>query len=140
MIENIKTKYGYQWKDFAKIIHITDTDGAFTKDCIRKSECDNIRYYTDHIECSDVEKVEKRNKHKFEVMYKLYSTGKIRDICYRIYFNSCNLEHVLYNELKDFSDEEKEELSDKEIAVSGGYRETWKYIEKNQNSLIECRK
>lgn len=30
----------------------------------------------------------------------------------RLYFNSCNLEHVLYNELKDFSDDEKEILSD----------------------------
>lgn len=37
---------------------------------------------------------------------------KIRNIPYRLYFNSCNLEHVLYNELKDFSDDEKEMLSD----------------------------
>ena len=28
---------------------------------------------------------------------------------YRFYYNSCNLEHVLYNQLKDFSDEEKME-------------------------------
>ena len=31
---------------------------------------------------------------------------------HRIYFNSCNLEHVLYDELKDFTDDEKERLSD----------------------------
>lgn len=87
-------------------------------------------------------------------MFKLYSTGKIHDIWYRLYFNSCNLEHVLYNELKDFSDDEKEELSDEfaekyegkvqefidfisdeAIAVQGTYKETWKYIEKDKNSL-----
>lgn len=45
-------------------------------------------------------------------MFKLYSTEKIHDIKYGLYFNSCNLEHVLYNELKDFSDEEQEEMSD----------------------------
>ena len=73
---------------------------------------------------------------------------------YRLYFNSCNLEHVLYNELKDFSDDEKEILSDefaekyegkvlefidfisdKSVSVEGTYKETWKYIEKDKNSL-----
>ena len=71
-----------------------------------------------------------------------------------MYFNSCNLEHVLYNELKDFSDEEKEKMSDDfadkyegnflgfvdfisdtGLAVSGTYNQTWKYIEKENNSL-----
>ena len=70
------------------------------------------------------------------------------------YINSCNLEHVLYNELKDFSDDEKEILSDefaekyegkvlefidfisdKSVSVEGTYKETWKYIEKDKNSL-----
>ncbi len=87
-------------------------------------------------------------------MFKLYTTGKIRNIPYRLYFNSCNLEHVLYNELKDFSDDEKEMLSDdfaekyegkvwefidfisdRSVTVEGTYKETWKYIEKDKNSL-----
>ena len=87
-------------------------------------------------------------------MFKLSSTGKVHDIRYRLYFNSCNLEHVLYNELKDFSDDEKEEMaddfadkyegkvqdfidfiSDSAVAVSGTYKQTWKYIEKDKNSL-----
>ena len=64
------------------------------------------------------------------------------------------MEHVLYTDLKDFSDDEKEILSDefaekyegkiiefiefisdKSFAVDGTYRETWKYIEKDMNSL-----
>ena len=87
-------------------------------------------------------------------MYKLYSTNKINSIDYRLYFNSCNLEHVLYNALKDFSDDEKQEMSDdfadkykghlpefisfisgSNIAVPGTYKETWKFIEKDLHSL-----
>ena len=154
LIGTIKNKYGYKWVDFVKIIHIADTDGAFTKNCVKKEKVESIQYYEDHIEYFNIDDVEKRNKHKSEVMFKLYTTGKIRNIQYRLYFNSCNLEHVLYDELKDFSDDEKEILSDefadkyegkvyefidfisdKSIAVPGTYKETWKYIEKDKNSL-----
>jgi hypothetical protein len=154
LVESIKSKYGYEWEDFMRIIHIADTDGTFTKHCIHKAEVDSIQYYEDHIEYSNIEDVERRNRHKSEIMFKLYSTGKVHDIWYRLYFNSCNLEHVLYNELKDLTDDEKEELSDafaekyegkvqefidfisdEEIAVPGEYKETWKYIEKGINSL-----
>lgn len=154
LIEGIKSKYGYRWEDFLRIIHIADTDGAFTKDCIEEAECEGILYYEDRIECSNTDEVEKRNRHKSEIMYKLCSTGKVRDVHYRLYFNSCNLEHVLYNELKNFSDEEKEELSDEfaekyegkvqefidyisdvSIAAPGAYKATWRYIEKEKNSL-----
>ena len=34
LIDGIRSKYGYLWEDFVRIIHIADTDGAFTKDCI----------------------------------------------------------------------------------------------------------
>lgn len=73
---------------------------------------------------------------------------------YRIYFNSCDLEHVIYGELKNYSDEEKQILSDdfadrydgkadefiefisaSDFAVPGTYQKTWDYIEKNKNSL-----
>lgn len=89
-----------------------------------------------------------------DITIKDYTSGKINGIQYKIYFNSCNLEHVLYNQLKDFTDAEKEEMSDdfaemyegkvdefidfisnKPIAVEGNYRQTWKFIEKGTNSL-----
>ena len=154
LLDGIRSKYGYNWEDFIRVIHIADTDGAFTKGCVQKADVDTIQYYEDHMETSDVDATKKRNAHKSEIMFKLYSTGKIHDIRYRLYYNSCNLEHVLYNELKDFSDAEKEELSDdfaekyegkvqdfinfisdSDIAVSGTYKQTWKYIEKDKNSL-----
>jgi len=115
-------------------------------DCIEEAECEGISYYEDHIECSNADEVEKRNRHKSEIMYKLCSTGKVRDVHYRVFFNSCNLEHVLYNESKNFSDEfaEKYEgrvqdfidyISDVSVAVPGTYKATWRYIEKDKNSL-----
>lgn len=154
LIDGIRSRYGYRWEDFIRIIHIADTDGAFTKGCVVEAEVDGIRYFEDRIETASMEKTEKRNKHKSEVMFKLYTTGKVHNIEYRLYFNSCNLEHVLYNELRDFSDEEKEEksdefaekyegkvnefirfISDTKLAVGGTYRQTWKFIEKDKNSL-----
>ena len=81
-------------------------------------------------------------------------SSKVHNIRYRIYFNSCNLEHVLYGVLKNFSDDEKEELSDDfaeryegklnefirfisddVLAVQGTYNETWRFIEKDKHSL-----
>ena len=154
IINSIKAKYGYKDEDFVKIIHITDMDGAFTKNCVVEADVKGIQYYVDHMESSNVSATEKRNHHKAEILQKLAATGKIRKIYYRLYFNSCNLEHVLYDELKDFSDEQKEEMSDdfaekyeghiqefiefisdSSIAVPGTYKKTWQFIEKDKNSL-----
>ena len=154
LIDGIRTKYGYRWDDFVKVIHIADTDGVFTKNSVNESEVEGIKYYEDHMEGDNVEAIERRNKHKAEILFKLYSTGKVHDIGYRIYFNSCNLEHVLYGVLKDFSDEEKEEMSDvfaekydgnvndfisfisdETVAVPGTYKTTWRFIEKEKHSL-----
>ena len=44
LIEKIKSKYGYEWEHFIKIIHIADTDGAFTKNCIKQAEVEKIQY------------------------------------------------------------------------------------------------
>ena len=154
-IDKVRNIYGYQWKrDLVRIIHIADTDGTFTKDCVVEADVKSIQYYEDHMESSNVSATNQRNKNKSDVMYKLYSTNKINSIDYRLYFNSCNLEHVLYNALKDFSDDEKQEMSDDfadkykghfpefisfisdpNIAVPGTYKETWKFIEKDLHSL-----
>lgn len=102
------------------------------------------------MESANVEVTHQRNANKAEVMFKLSSINKINSTDYRLYINSCNLEHVLHNALKDFSADEKEEMSDAfaenlpefisfisdpDIAVSGTYRETWKFIAKDKHSL-----
>lgn len=154
-IDSVKKKYRYETEDFIKIIHLTDTDGVFIEDGdIFPGSQDTIEYFTDHIETPHIESTSKRNHRKADILLKLRRTGKINGIPYKIYFNSCNLEHVLYGELKNYSNEEKQRLSDEfadkydgraeefvtfisepAIAVLGTYQKTWDYIEKDKNSL-----
>lgn len=154
LIDKVKQKYGYVGEDFLEIIHIVDTDGAFCKDAVRHAQVNSVKYFSDRIETNNVDYIKRRNKKKADILFKLYTTPSVNGIKYRVFYNSCNLEHVLYNELRDFSDEEKEILaddfseeyegkvdefikfiSDKAFAVGGSYRDTWKFIERGTNSL-----
>ena len=100
----------------------------------------------DHIVAKSANVTIERNKRKSNILYRLRKTGKVNGISYRICFNSCNLEHVLYGELKDYSDKEKQIMSDdfaerydgnvdesvefisaSNIAVQGTYQKTWDY-------------
>lgn len=112
LMNQVGHKYGYTTDDFLRIIHIADTDGVFTQNSIVEKDVSGVQYYTNRIETKNVNYIRQRNSKKLEILFKLRTTGKINGIKYRIYFNSCNLEHVLYNELRDFSDEEKEIMSD----------------------------
>ena len=128
-------------------MYISDED-------VKEADVEEVQYYENHIDAKNVNAIIDRNKRKGVILYKLRKTGKINGIPYRIYFNSCNLEHVLYCELKDFTDEEKqilsddfadrydgkvdefiEFISDPVVAVPGTYQKTWDYIEKDKNSL-----
>lgn len=154
-IEEVKRKYRYQTEHFIKIIHLTDADGVYIDaDCVKYAEVEEIQYYTDRMETAKVKETIGRNSRKADILFKLRRTGKIQGIPYKIYYNSCNLEHVLYNELKDFTDDEKRDMSDDfaekyegkaeefvafisdaEIAVPGTYQKTWDFLEKDKNSL-----
>jgi hypothetical protein len=165
-LEELEKKYNYSKTDYVKIIHLIDTDGTYIPDdkviqkIMQEEGEDNnkskskVLYYEDHIEAENVRWIRKRNAKKADVLFKLRTTKKINGIQYCVYYNSCNLEHVLYKELKDFTDDEKLEMSDdfaekyegkveefikfisdKSVAVEGSYKETWEYIEKDLNSL-----
>ena len=154
-IDSVKKKYRYETEDFIKIIHLTDTDGVFIEDGdIFPGSQDTIEYFTDNIETPHIESTSKRNHRKADILLKLRRTGKINGIPYKIYFNSCNLEHVLYNTLEDFTDEDKQRMSDdfaekyegnidkfiefvscSDFTVPGTYQKTWDFIEKSRNSL-----
>lgn len=154
-IEGVKNRYRYHQEDFIKIIHIADMDGVYISEMdIREADVVEIQYYEDHIDAKSANAIVERNKKKGDILYKLRRTGKVNGIPYRIYFNSCNLEHVLYGELKGYSDDEKQRLSDEfaeqyegkadefiefisdsDIAVQGTYQKTWDFIEKDKNSL-----
>ncbi len=84
---------------------------------------------------------------------RLVGTGKIRAIPYRIYYMSCNMDHVLHDK-RNSNDEEKEAdayrfagrykgdvmrflrfMCESDFSVGGDYRDSWKYIEDGFRSL-----
>ena len=160
-IDIVELRYHYRDEDFISIIHLVDTDGVFVPNDkvvplsrVPDEEAASVLYFTDRMEARNVQAIRARNNRKAKILYKLRKTGQIKHIPYRVYFNSCNLEHVLYGELREFSDDEKEEMADsfaekfenraedfvdfisgKEIAVVGTYQKTWDFIEKDLNSL-----
>ncbi len=147
--------YGYQKSDIAKIIHLADTDGAFIPDrSVVAAPNRHALYYPDHIETRLTRDIKDRNHRKAAILQKLSMTRTIHDIPYEIYYNSCNLEHILYNELKDFSNRQKMEMSDDfaekydnhakdfvkfisnpDFAVPGTYQESWEFISRQLHSL-----
>lgn len=85
--------------DIHKIIQVIDTDGAFIKDTsIQFHVSDKVLYTHTKIKTNHVEKIIKRNKLKKEVVEKLIGTESIKGITYEIYYMSCNLDHVLFDE------------------------------------------
>lgn len=154
LVNTIKTRYRYKTSDFLRIIHICDTDGAFASDAIVEADVGSIRYYPDHVEVRDADALRDRNERKAAVLFKLRTTGSISGIRYRIFYNSCNLEHVLWNRLRHTNSREKIRLADEfaeryegkpedflrfitdpELAVPGTYKDTWEFIEEDTNSL-----
>lgn len=147
-------KYKIQKSDVIQVIHLVDADGVFIPDSHICKGNENGFFYTDEeIKAKHIEAVSARNERKSKMLEKLIGTGKICAIPYRVYFMSCNLDHVLYN-VQNLSDDEKVEyadlfyekylgkegeflnlIEDKTIATEGSYKETWKYIEKDLNSL-----
>lgn len=106
------------------------------------------------MESRRVEAAIDRNHRKAGILNKLQMAGEISGIPYRIFYNSRNLEHVLYGELKGHSADEKQKMSDdfadrydgrveefiafisgSDIAAPGTYQETWEFIGENTNSL-----
>lgn len=145
----------YTSKDFKKIIHIVDTDGAYVPNekIISDLECDKISYKPDGIYTPDRSGIIERNRQKTDNLYRLRGTGLIWNVPYRIYYMSCNIDHVLYNK-QNSTDEEKENdayefakryrddidgfvafLCDSDFSVNGDYKESWTHIEEGMNSI-----
>lgn len=87
----------FKYSDFSQIIHFTDTDGAFIPNEAIEED-------------SAAEKpIENRNKQKQENLNRLFTTHKVWNIPYRIFYMSCYLDHALYGML-NCTDEEKEKI------------------------------
>lgn len=142
--------------DIIKIIHVIDTDGVYIPNnkIFEDINAKNFIYTTEGIIANSKDEVIERNKRKKEVLEKLLSTYNINSIKYKVYYMSCNLEHVLHNELKNFSDEEKKKMSNEfadrfyeneceflnfinnpDFKVDGEYKATWEFIKQDVNSV-----
>lgn len=164
--ENIVSKVGneikayakfnhYKQSDFKEIIHIVDMDGAYLSDdkIIEDISENKLVYCDDGIHTSNKNKVIFRNRQKTDNLLRLRSCGNIWKIPYKIYYMSCNLDHVLYNK-RNSSDEEKETdahnfakkyrnnteafikyICDSDFSFKGGFKESWNFIECDMHSI-----
>lgn len=145
---------GIKKSDIIQIVHLIDMDGAFIEsNQIRVEDVEEFVYSESTIIASSVDRVVKRNSIKQQVISRLSQCPKISDIPYSMYYFSCNLEHILHNEI-NLSDALKMEyaerfsdsyykneaafvdfIRDKKFAAKGDYKETWEFIKLNGNSL-----
>ncbi len=151
--EFIAKEPGIKKSDIVKVVHLVDSDGAFIgDDSIIFNENVRIKYTEQAIFTQNVEDIKKRNAQKREVIKRLYLCKEIGGIAYKMYYFSCNLEHVLHNEI-DVDDDLKEDYAydfderyidnpqnfidfiNSDFAVEGDYKGTWKYLMEENNSL-----
>ena len=151
----LEQNIGIRKSDIKEIIHLVDTDGAFIdkERIIENENCEKTFYSREKIYTNKRKLIQERNERKACVLTKLYQTEAIGNIDYRVYFFSTNLEHVLhdsqntdchkkaiysYKFVDEYAGKERafvEFISDEKFAVPGRYRETWRFIEQDLNSL-----
>jgi hypothetical protein len=118
--------------DIKKIVHIIDTDGAFIDDkYIEFHQSDEILYTNSKIRTNHVDKVIKKNILKKAVVNKLIHTKTIKNIPYEIYFMSCNLDHVLFDEPNQKDYEKKKKALEYADSLFGKETEFLELLESN---------
>lgn len=142
-------------QDFQEIIHIVDMDGVYVPDecVVENSKITKTIYSTSNILTSSVSNILSRNEQKRNNLNKLCLCSKLWNISYRVFYMSCNLDHVLHNKL-NISDIEKENIAhefaayyrtnvgkfrrfmlDSDFSVVAGYKESWEFIKSGIESL-----
>lgn len=145
----------YKKADFKCIIHIVDTDATYLSEekIIEDAENEKLSYQDEGIYTNNKDKVIARNKQKADNLFRLRSCGNIWGVPYRVYYMSCNLDHVLYNK-RNSTDEEKEQdaydfakkykkdveaflefMCNSSFSVKGDFKESWEFIEKDLHSI-----
>lgn len=145
----------FSQKDFQEIIHIVDTDGVYIPEekVLEDKNAAEIRYESEGIYTMNREMIIRRNKQKTDNLFRLRNTGQIWKIPYRVYYMSCNLDHVLYNK-RNSTEEDKENdaytfakryrndlegfiqyICESSFSVNGDYKNSWLHIEEEMNSL-----
>lgn len=165
---NIKARLGNEIKVYAEnnhfkaadvqqIIHLVDMDGAFVDDSviIEDETKDKFVYTLQSVIVSNRQVAIERNEHKRENLNTLSSRTSVmwNNIPYKIYYMSCNLDHVLHDK-PNATDEEKKAnsldfteryyddinafikfISESTFSQCTGYKESWDYIKQDKHSL-----
>ena len=165
-VYNIKKKIGqliaddckktkYKRSDFKEIIQLTDTDGVFiNENDIIEEQVEKTAYEQTCIKTKKRDDIIARNKRKGGILKLLCSTDSIwGDVPYRIFFMSCNTDHVLYNrqnlqpELKNqyaykFARKFRESpsafldfINNEDFATKESYSNSWVTIQNERKSL-----
>ncbi|WP_418962003.1 hypothetical protein [Veillonella atypica] len=165
---NIKARLGNEIKVYAEnnhfkaadvqqIIHLVDMDGAFVDDSviIEDETKDKFVYTLKSVIVPNRQVAIERNEHKRENLNVLSSRTSVmwNNIPYKIYYMSCNLDHVLHDS-PNATDEEKKVNSltfndkyyndidafvrfirESTFSQCTGYKESWDYIKQDNHSL-----
>ena len=163
--QNIKSKItelikssGRKFKpaDYKEVIHLVDMDAAFiSEDNIYLDPLNSkFSYRDDGVYAPNIEYVKDRNKRKQALLKFLSNTSKVyTSVPYRVFYFSCNLEHVLHNEIEvpdDLKIQYAENFQDlyidnlkgfidficnSDFSVNQDYQESWRFIQQDNNSI-----
>ena len=150
-------KNHFKARDVQQIIHLVDMDGAFVNDSaiIEDTTKDKFIYTFENIIAPNRQKAIERNERKRENLNILSSRTAVmwNSIPYKIYYMSCNLDHVLHDK-PNVTDEEKKVNSltfndkyyndidafvrfirESTFSQCTDYKDSWDYIKRNNHSL-----
>lgn len=142
--------------DYQEVVHLVDMDGIFIEEdnIYQDNTVDGFIYQDDGIYANDRDRVIRRNNNKKNLLNLLISTNRVfRSVPYRVFYFSCNMEHVLHNEkqvedtlkikcAEEFQDRYIDNLEDfvdlmcsSNFAVNKEYKESWDFIKIDNNSI-----
>lgn len=141
--------------DFQEIIHLIDTDGIYIPDEKVTEDPEALKpiYLPDQIRTGNRDNIILRNRQKRGNLGRLVPCHSVWDVPYRIFYMSCNLDHVLYDK-PNSTDKEKEEdshgfarqyhddlpafldfISRSDFSVQMEFGDSWKFIMEGTHSL-----
>lgn len=149
-------KRKFKPSDYREVIHLVDMDAAFISEenIYEDITLDKFIYKDDGIYANKINRIIERNNRKQGLLNLLTSTNKVYgSVPYRVFYFSCNLEHVLHNERiveKNLKVEYANKFQDKyiddldafinlicnsEFSVKKEYKESWEFIKQDNNSI-----
>ncbi|MGO1369916.1 hypothetical protein [Senegalia sp. (in: firmicutes)] len=149
-------KRKFKPSDYLEVIHLVDMDAVFISEenIYEDQSANKLIYKEDGIYAKNIESVIKRNNKKKGLLNLLLSTNKVyKSVPYRVFYFSCNLEHVLHDKIeveeklkikyaRDFQDKYIDDLDgfvnlicNSIFTVDKEYKDSWDFIKKDNNSI-----